>query len=378
MRRIWTGILACLLLLLLLPGAARAEEENPVIRSLKTDGALVYIDAWGYSPVTAYAFSTIEAAPAQDATDWRPYKGSHMPVYKWDGDYFVRVMDAEGRISEAERVTVASGYTYVLEAEGQDYLREPIEKFLEKNGDSMETFNRYLARQAERAGLFTPAAVALVSVGFLSRMAQYDMTLAYQAHGNYTRAGDWGLAPGWGAKLSKPDMDNSNKQAYLYGAMNCGTIIMWAYKQAGLNLSGTGGRDGIGDTGHRVRRGDNKIKLDNGDTGDLISTKTGHFILILDRVDTDMDGAADSYLVFEMESPYLKLKCRSFRSVRGCTFWDMSAVFDGSGAYKRLSAYWPGQFTVPVEEFPEYYVKTHRQHNAGYRKGMRYRIIHLY
>ena len=329
-----------------------ASASAPRITDVTVDGAIVRLRAEGAAAITDYCFTTKDVVPEPEHPDWRAYSEG-VPIYKSDGTYFLRVRDADGTVSDAVPVTVSSGFSYILEAEGLGYLTEPIDDFLTRNGESIDRINTAIAENAVRAGLYSRASVAAAALTFYSRMADLKMALAYQPSGNFTREEDWGVSPEWGTRLGKSESDSQG--VYQHAGMNCSTIIVWAYKQAGLNLNGTSRRFCIGDTGYVQRQNDNLAPLDSGDTGDIIATKTGHTILILDRVDGDGDGLSDSYLVLEMESPYLKLKVRDLHSIRLCSLYRMDAFFDGTGAYRKYARYWENTFFIPKEAFPAYY-----------------------
>lgn len=350
MKRFLSAFIA---ILLLLPFAAASADDpaRPSILEVKTEGTVVRFVADGW--VTAYCVTTTDVIPEADHPDWRPCAGFWFSFFKTDGAYYLRVRDKNGLISDAAPFVVSSEFLYVTEAEGLGHLKTPMEEFLAENGDGIDAFNERIAKSATDAGLYTRMSVANVSMTLLSDMARYGMTLSYQPKGNYTAQDDWGISPSWGVRFSKAEQDRAG--TYRHYGMNCGTIIIWAYKQAGLNISKTDGRKHLFESGCHRRIGDNKLPLNAGDTGDVIATKTGHTMMILDRVDTDGDGLSDSYYVLEMESPYLKLKLRSLYSVRLCTLYDMSAVFDDTGALKRNLRWWTGSYRIPPEDLPSYY-----------------------
>ena len=339
-------------LLFLFPGFGTAEEPaRPQIVLAQAYGAIVYVET--NEPVSQYCIVTKDIIPDEDHPDWRPCEGRSFTAFKMDGSYYIRVKREDGAVSEPAYVTVSTSFHYGLEAENVKPLNTPILNLLEKNGDSLDAFNAEIAKSAVEGGLYSRAAVANVCMTLLTRLYKYGMTLSYQPSGNFTKAGDWGISPGWGTKMNKKEKDKAG--TYDRYSMNCGTIIVWAYKQAGLNLNSNARRDGIYDSALKKRRGDNNISLNDGDTGDIIAMKTGHTILVLDRVDTNGDGLSDSYLVFEMESPYLKLKMRSLYSIRMCKMYDMSAMFSDTGALRKETRYWPGSFYISESEFPAYY-----------------------
>ena len=68
-----------------------------------------------------------------------------------------------------------------------------------------------------------------------------------------------------------------------------------------------------------------------------------------------MTTLSDSYLVLEMESPYLKLKLRDLHSIRMCTLYRMDAFFHDTGAYRKFVRFWPDSFRIPIDALPAYY-----------------------
>ena len=348
--------IAILLALLILTPAlpAGAETDGTAVVSVRTSGAIVRVTA--DREITAYCITAQPVEPPSDHPDWRPVSGTSFTAFKTDGSYYVRVRDAEGGVSKPAAFTVRSSYRYVLEAEGQDHLTEPIGEFLTSHGDSIASLNRRIAASALAGGLYTRAGVAAAAMRFMTDLSGHGMTLSYQPSGNFTKEDDWGVSPEWGVRMKKTEKDKAG--TYRVYGMNCGTIIVWAYKQAGLNLGTAAGRRKIFDSGMHSRRDDNLRPLDAGDTGDIIATKTGHTMMILDRADADGDGLSDSYLVLEMESPYLKLKLRSLYSIRMCKLYDMSAVFDDSGVLKDYTQSYTGSFRIPLTSMPAVYRRT--------------------
>ncbi len=353
-KRFLHTVLAVLLLaaLLLMAFPVGAElSARPQILHVEAHGAVITVET--DRPVTAYCVTTNETIPPASHPDWRPCSGTTLSIFKTDGEYYVRVRDEVGWMSHARPVTVSSGYACAIEAEGVRDLQKPIETMLRENGDAIQWFNEMLAETAVNAGLYTRGALGSVCLAFLDRMNRYGYTLNYEPRGNFTGMGDWGVAKRWGTWTGRTEEDAAG--IYRRYGMNCGTIIVWAYKQAGLNIVNTAPCRGIYDVGRYQRQGDNRAALNAGDTGDIVATQTGHTLMILDRVDTDADGLSDSYLVFEMESPYLKLKLRSLYSIRNCTLYSMARVFDDSSFLRDHARYWKGSFRIPLEEMPYAY-----------------------
>lgn len=305
-------------------------------------------------PLAAYAFTTVECAPEPEAPDWTPNAAMQFDVFKMDGDYWIWVRDAAGRVSEPYAIKVRSGYSYVFRAKGLKPVPEPLAEYLERNAYSLAELNRYIAENTADAGMYTRSGVAAAAVSLAAKMAEYGVTVPWRPKGIYTCAGDWGAMADWGglSKLVVPEgetMDSRRK----HRGMHCITLMQWAYKQAGLNPI-YDRNSGVFFLGSRETPKDNEIPLMAGQCGDLIKTTTYHNLMILDKVDADLDGKFDSYLVLEMISPNLTLVIYDFHQIRNYTCYDMSAYFDDTGAYRDRMLYWPGTYHIPREDWPDY------------------------
>lgn len=306
------------------------------------------------APLAAYAFTTVECAPEPEAPDWTPNAAMQFDVLKMDGDYWIWVRDAAGRVSEPYAIKVCSGYSYVFRAKGLKPVPEPLAEYLERNAYSLAELNRYIAENTADAGMYTRSGVAAAAVSLATKMAEYGVTVPWRPKGIYTCAGDWGAMADWGglSKLVVPEgetMDSRRK----HRGMHCITLMQWAYKQAGLNPI-YDRNSGVFFLGSREKPKDNEIPLTAGQCGDLIKTTTYHNLMILDKVDADLDGKFDSYLVLEMISPNLTLVIYDFHQIRNYTCYDMSAYFDDTGAYRDRMLYWPGTYHIPREDWPDY------------------------
>jgi hypothetical protein len=164
---------------------------------------------------------------------------------------------------------------------------------------------------------------------------------------------DWGVNPKWGARLNQPTSDGNG--TYYYMGMQCVASIVWAYKQAGMNLVSLHGSE-IGKLGEHAHSNDNKIEYDRAKTGDIVRTG-GHYLMVIDRLDQNNDGAEDAYLTYEMWAPHLTMLVLTFRQVRGRTFYSMDSFFDGTGHNTKKASYWENTFRIPKEALPDYLVE---------------------
>lgn len=330
---------------------ATPDPGAPVIACAYARRGVVHVEL-AAGGAAAYAFTVVETQPAADSPDWADAGGARrFSAFKSDGDYFLWVRGADGSVSEPYPVAVRSGYRYVLRAEGLEALTEPLDGFLEAKGSSVDALNAAIAEDVADAGLYTRCGVVTAAVSLVSRLAEYGVSAPYQGRGAYQDEEDWGVNPDWGARLRTPTTDGNG--TYYYTGMQCVASIVWAYKQAGVNLSNGAAGSAIGTCGEREKRGDNEIAFDEGQSGDIVQNG-GHYLMIVDRLDTDGDGADDSYLTYEMNAPHLAFLVLTFRQVRYRTFFSMDAVFENTGRLRDKARFWEDTFHIPDTAFPAY------------------------
>lgn len=329
---------------------AENEDLNVSVR-----GAVVEAVAKDGKLLQQYCFTKKGLIPPEDSRDWFDVSESGSPsetmhVYKYDGDYTLHTRDAEGNEYQPIDVTVVSGFRYPIRAEGLDCVRTSVRTLLANENVTIDEMNRAISRDIVAAGLYTRAGAVTSGVSLISHMAEYGLSIVYQGHGAYQAARDWGVNPEWGSKLENPTSDANG--TYYYTGMQCVASIVWAYKQAGLNLVSEV-NSAIGTLGERERSRDNKISYDRAESGDIIKTG-GHYEMVIDRLDQNGDGVDDAYLTYEMWAPHLTMLILTFRSVRGREFFSMDAFFDNTGRNTKKAQYWKDTFRIPFDDLPAY------------------------
>ena len=331
------------------PGVPPQEADGPAIAYAYADRAVVTVELEAGTTATEYCFTCFDTPPTPDSWDWLPVEGDPFRAFKYDGDYYVFVRDDQGRVSEPYSVTVESGYIYPIHGGGLTSLRQRLSDVLEAAGTSVQALNEAVAEDIARAGVYTRMGAATSAVSAVTQMAKLGYTIPYQGEGSYQGRDDWGFNPNWGAKLRKPTSDGNG--TYWYTGMQCVGSIVWALKQAGLEISNgaTGWR--IGRLGEVKKNGDNKIKYYQARTGDFIQVNS-HYEMVMDRVDTDGDGVSDTYLLYEMEAPHLTFLLLSFEVVRFREFFNMDALYGDTGRLSGRNRNWQGSYHIPREDFP--------------------------
>ena len=305
-----------------------------------------------------FCFTKQGLTPPEKSRDWFNVTDSgepsaHIRTFKYDGSYTLWVRDTEGTILEPIDVEVASGYNYPIRAKNVEPIRRGLKQILEDHHSTIGDLNRKISADVAAAGLYTREGVVTAGVSLISNMSQMGFSIVYQGRGSYQGKDDWGANPKWGAKLNEPTEDGNG--TYWYVGMQCVASIVWAYKQAGMNLVSERGSE-IGRLGEHKQSGDNRIEYDRARTGDIVRTG-GHYLMVIDRLDQDSDGAADAYLTYEMWAPHLTMLVLTFRQVRGRTFYAMDAFFDGTGHNIKKALYWENTFRIPKDALPDYLKK---------------------
>ena len=311
---------------------------------------VVTVEIAGDTPAEAYCFTSVEKQPADDSVDWTAAPQEQaFTVYKSDGTFYLWVRGADGTVAGPYAITVDSGYHYIIKAEGLKALSTGLDGYLAERDSSVDALNSAIYQDVAAAGVYTRAGVVTAGVSLISHLSEYGASVVYQGHGSYQKEDNWGVNPDWGSKLKNPTSDGNG--TYYYTGMQCVAAIVWAYKHGGVNLS-NGVGSAIGTLGESAKKGDNKIKYNEARSGDIVK-QNGHYLMVVDRLDTDGDGEDDSYLTYEMNAPHLTFLQLTFRQVRYREFFSMDAVFENEGRNRKKANYWEDTFFIPEEAMPE-------------------------
>lgn len=313
-----------------------------------TDRAVVTVETDISFSITEYCFTAVNKQPSAGSPDWDDTDGAVFSVYKSDGTFFLWLKDSVGTIYGPREVNVQSGYTYPIKAEGLRSLSISLDGYAKEHGTTAEELTKSIYADIGRAGLYTRQGAVTSGISLVSHMAALGASVTYQGHGSYQGKDDWGVNPQWGAKLKNPTSDGNG--TYYYTGMQCVAAIVWAYKQAGINLSNEAG-SAIGTLGETVKKGDNTIRYDEARSGDIVK-QNGHYLMVVDRLDTNRDGEDDTYLTYEMNAPHLTCLKLTFKQVRYREFFSMDGVFTNEGRRKDKARFWENTFFIPEESLP--------------------------
>lgn len=329
--------------------AAPDADRAPEIAFAYVNDAIVTVEIQNGATVEDCCFTCLDTPPSEQSPDWIPVHASVFRMFKYDGAYNIFVRDAQGRVSAPYPIRVDSGYTYVIRSEGLTWLKTPLKETVEAAGSSVEALENAITSDIAEAGFYTREGGVTSAVSAVSHMAELGYSIPYQGGGKYQDEHEWGLNPSWGSKLDHPTKDGNG--TYYYSGMQCVGSITWAMKQAGLNTNNASTGWEIGKLGEIGRSKDNKIKYNEARSGDFVQVNA-HYEMVVDRLDTNGDGEADSYLLYEMCAPHLTFLILTFRTMRGRQFFNMDGVYQNTGRLSAKNRFWQ-TYRIPVEAMPE-------------------------
>lgn len=343
------------------PISFQNENEDLIV---KVRGATVEATVKGDRLICSYCITGAGLTPPENSRDWFLASDSgeaceSVCIFKCDGNYTLWVRDTEGALLAPVDMTVDSGFRYPIGGDGIDYLHQPLGRFLRNRETSADELNRSISRDVTAAGFYTRAGAVTAGVSLISALSEYGYAVGYQENGVYQAEQEWGVNPRWGAKLGISEDDSEGDEAEPVGSytgMNDIACIVWAYKQAGLNLCADT-KTPIGALGERELADDNRIDADRAKSGDIIQ-HGNHCMMVIDRLDLNRDGTDDAYLTFEMVSPLLTMQILPFDKMQSMEVYSMDAFFGGTGRNKGKVKYWQEGFRIPAEALPQYLKET--------------------
>jgi hypothetical protein len=345
------------------------------IKSIVMNDTVVEIDVrTGKSTVAGYYFSSIEKIPELDAYDWIDTNESYFKVVKYPGTYYVYVKDSEGNIIGGDKVEVPEVFDVTLMHKDKKMMPVSISTYLERHNSSLDAFNIKMSSYNRDHEYRTRESVVVGAMAFVGEIQSWGYYMPYGG-GNYTIEKDaWGVYKYWGGGEST--------------FLACNPFVVWAFKQAGLNIYGDRSKIRSKLTTHqRLNKegetlyelvvkppqydnevhiynyfvgvlastdsyGDNIIDRKKGRSGDILQNgaQSGHEMLIVDKYDEDMDGISDGYIVLQSRDIGV---CYEKIPFGHTTVYDMTNVYNNSAKFKDYLYGWNDYF-IPTNDYPNW------------------------
>ena len=176
---------------------------------------------------------------------------------------------------------------YTLTSDGDTIINEPLDKFLEKNGSSIEEFNGLIEKNVKDAGFGTRAGVVAAAVTLIAELGDnYDAKVPYFWGGGHGAIASGALG-NWG---SNECSTYANGHHYNRCGLDCSGFVAWAIANGGFKVSPAGAASYYSTIG-----GGKKTSISSSsptmEPGDLIAN-SHHVVLIV-----GVDEASNSYIV---------------------------------------------------------------------------------
>ncbi len=302
----------------------------------------------------AYCFTVAGTTPPEDSRDWFDIgdngdAADTLRIFKYDGQYTLWIRDAEENICQPINITVTSGFLYPINNSNIRSLIDPLKSVLKGEKTSVDEFNRRISRNIAAAGFYTRAGVVTSGVSLISELAKYEYSVPHQVGGSFDRAKEWGVDPMWGNRLNGNEITANLRCKGMHDA----AAIVWAYKQAGMNIASEL-EARIDLLGEHKKTKDNRIEFDRAESGDIIHYSS-HYQMVIDRIDCDRDGKDDAYLTYDFSDSQLTVSITTFKQAQKREVYSMDAVFDGTGRNAKKLYYWKEHtFRIPTDVMPQY------------------------
>ena len=379
---------AVILLLLAIPAAARAEGtpdpgaatagEEPrleVVDVSVEQGVIINIELKAQNcRMAGYYFGVIDKQPAADNYDWVPTSDLVLRMTKWPGTYYFWVRDTEGNAYGPTKIELPTEYylTNLLHA-NQGYPKKKLSLYLPEQGSSVEEANATIAEAMARAGAFTREGVVVGVMTQISLFQSYGVQIPFFDYGNYPfREASWYLNPDWGYVYgnSKHDQDIywGRTKPDVEGGTNCSGFVHYAFRLAGVNTVYTNKN---GDAGGILGKNSKRASAYSGLAGDILTSRTHHEMLLIDKYDDNKDGLSDGYIVAESakDTGGIGYKKHDFKTYsRFCDVWNMDEAFYNTAEPNKNMKFW-NSYHAPVSSWPDYFkqaVETYTRYKVVY------------
>ena len=326
----------------------------------------------GNKKVTGYYLSSIKKTPEANGYDWIDTNETDFKVTKYPGKYYIYVKDDRGKITGGDEVNVPKVFDVTLKHQGKKMMPVSISTYLNKHNSSLDAFNKKISSYNKKHTYRTRESVVVGAMAFTSEVQSWGYYMPYSGSNETIDKDHWGVYKYWGG----------GEKTFLA----CNPFVVWAFKQAGLNIYGNRSKikhdycntpriNGKGQTeyeklvspqnysskvhvyyyfvgplGSKNTYADNIIDRHKGRSGDILQSHptSGHEMLIVDKYDDDMDGISDGYIVLQSRDIglcYEKIKYGS------TTVFDMSNVYNNTASFSTHLNGWQ-QYYIPESDYP--------------------------
>ncbi|MBQ7278122.1 MAG: hypothetical protein IJR17_02840 [Clostridia bacterium] len=360
-------LLYLLILVLLVPGTALAETPPPQKGIEVTDlsieeGVIINIRLKATNCTMAgYYFGVIDKEPAPDNYDWVPTEDLVLRMTKWPGTYYFWARDTEGNAYGPTKVELPEDAYHVnLLHKNQDYPKKKLSEYLpEAQNTTVEEVNAQIAQSMAKAGAFTREGVVVGIMSQISIFQGYGVQIPFFHFGYWPfKENNWYLNPDWGYVYK----GNQHDQDVYYGRIsadveagtNCSGLIHYAYRLAGINTVYTNSE---GNAGGLLGKDSKRQSPYAGLAGDVMTSRTDHEMLIIDKYDDDKDGQSDGYIVAEsaVDTGGIGYKKHDFKTYsRFCDVWNMDGAFYNTAAPNSRLKFW-NSYHAPKDTWPDFF-----------------------
>ncbi len=324
--------------------------------------------------VAGYYFSSIEKTPDLNGFDWIDSNQTSFRTVKYPGKYYLYAKDSAGYITPPKEVIVPEVFDVTLMHKGKKVLPVTFSTYLPRHGSSVDEFNSKIASYNKKFGLRTRESVVVGAMAFTGEIQGWGYYLPYSGSNEAISKERWGIHKYWGG---------SGKTF-----LACNPFVVWAFKQAGLNIYGNRSKikhdlcnnpriNGKGQTEYEITvqpegytskvhiyyyfvgvlgstktYGDNVIERHKGRSGDVLQSfpTSGHEMLIVDKYDDDNDGVSDGYIVLQSRDIGL---CYEKVKYSSTTVYDMTAVYNNTATFAEYLNGWTDYY-IPESDYPSY------------------------
>ncbi len=312
--------------------------------------------------MAGYYFGVIDKEPAANNYDWVPTSDLVLRMTKWPDTYYFWVRDTEGRTYGPTKIELPQDYyhTYLLRQNTKN-PKKKLSKWLPEHGSSVEEVNTIIAEGMAKAGAFTREGVVVGVMTQISYFQGMGIQIPFFSYGNYPfREKSWYLNPDWGYEYSSSKHDQDvyygRTRADVEGGTNCSGFVHYAFRLAGVNTVYTNKQ---GDAGGILGKTSKRARSYSGLAGDILTSRTHHEMVLIDKYDDNRDGLSDGYIVAESaaDTGGIGYKKHDFKTYSlFCDVWNMDGAFYNTAQPNKNMKFWH-TYHAPRDSWPDFFAK---------------------